>query len=95
MQIDEQCPKDAVCRQGMGASSSGFFSQNHAFRQRGILSEVVKPHRRQEVDSCKLGPSDLGTCSSTLRKSASATSFSLSDRLRAKAQEAGKSPKSP
>ena len=24
--------------------------------------------RRQEVDSCKLGPEDLGTCSSTLRK---------------------------
>ena len=24
---------------------------------------------RQEVDSCKMGPSDLGTCSSTLRKS--------------------------
>ena len=25
--------------------------------------------RRQEVDSCKMGPSDLGTCSSTLQKS--------------------------
>ncbi|CAK9050375.1 Omega-amidase NIT2 (Nitrilase homolog 2) [Durusdinium trenchii] len=84
-------------RQGMGSSSSAFFAQNTSFRQRGIMSEVVKPHRRQEVDSCKLGPEELGTCCSTLRKfvgsvraerSASATSFSLSDRLRAKAQEA-------
>ncbi|CAJ1361710.1 unnamed protein product [Effrenium voratum] len=83
----------ALCGRGMGSSSSAFYTQGSGFRQRGILSEVVKPHRRQEVDSCRLGPVDLGTCSGTLRKSASATSFSLSDRLRAKAQEA--EPKTP
>eukprot|EP00438_Fugacium_kawagutii_P032355 Skav234858 [mRNA] locus=scaffold840:102786:111941:- [translate_table: standard] len=77
-----------MCRQGMGNSANAFFSQNNAFRQRGIMSEVVKPHRRQEVDSCKLGPTDLGTCCSTLRRSARAPGFSLSERLRAKAQEA-------
>ncbi|CAJ1384331.1 unnamed protein product [Effrenium voratum] len=85
-------PRVGACR-GMGSSSSAFYTQGSGFRQRGILSEVVKPHRRQEVDSCRLGPVDLGTCSGTLRKSASATSFSLSDRLRAKAQEA--EPKTP
>lgn len=52
------------------------------------MSEVVKVHRRQEVNSCRLGPAELGTCCSTLRASASATSFSLSQRLRARAQEA-------
>ena len=53
-----------------------------------MLSEVVKPHRPSEVESCKLGPR-VGEVESTsaLHKSSSATGFQLSGKLRHKAAE--------
>ncbi|CAE8653368.1 unnamed protein product, partial [Polarella glacialis] len=53
----------------------------------------VKPHRRHEVDNCKLGPESAGTSGSRLGKSASATGFHMSSKLRDSANEA--KPKTP
>eukprot|EP00930_Biecheleria_cincta_P014239 TRINITY_DN1233_c0_g1_i1.p1 TRINITY_DN1233_c0_g1~~TRINITY_DN1233_c0_g1_i1.p1 ORF type:complete len:4262 (-),score=887.85 TRINITY_DN1233_c0_g1_i1:333-13118(-) len=85
-----------VPKRSLGASGSlpNLAGTSTSFRQRGIMSEVVKAHRSKEVDNCKQGPEAIGARSGNLGKSASATGgFSLSNKLRSKALEA--EPKEP
>jgi hypothetical protein len=88
MQLVQRSPKTAMQNSGsLPALGTGNAAESSAgFKQRGILSEVVKPHRATEVQACRLGPEV--SKSGAVRKSASATSFKMSKKLRDAAAEA-------
>jgi len=72
---------------GSGAASPGLIQNAPSFKQRGIMSEVVRAHQDDEVDACRLGPID-DTLAKKLRKSASAGGFALSKKMREKSDSA-------
>jgi len=77
---------------GNGRSPTGSTAATHAQnvqlpKQRGIMSEVVRAHGKEEIECCQLGPNadiEMSTCANSLRKSASAAKFSLSRSMRDK-----------
>lgn len=60
------------------------------FKQRGILSEVVRMHSPEEIRACNMGPVQQQKHheSATLRKPVGAQGFKLSQHMRAKAEQA-------
>jgi dynein heavy chain len=74
------------------ASSGGFARDASApqlaqrFKQRAVMSEVVKAHEDEEVVSCKLGP-ESATQEKVLGETSNAAAFKLSNRMRGKVNE--------